>query len=92
MGDGIIHSWLNELVVPNTIVVGGDSHTRVPTALSFPLGSGGIAEAAATGVTEITVPDSVLVRLIGEFNDGITVRDLVNYIPYKAQKVFGKIF
>ena len=90
MGDGIIHSWLNELVVPNTIVVGGDSHTRVPTALSFPLGSGGIAEAAATGVTEITVPDSVLVRLIGEFNDGITVRDLVNYIPYKAQKVFGK--
>lgn len=90
MGDGIIHSWLNELVVPNTIVVGGDSHTRTPTALSFPLGSGGIAEAAATGVTEITVPDSVLVRLNGDFNDGVTVRDLVNYIPYKAQKVFGK--
>lgn len=90
MGDGIIHSWLNEMVVPNTIVVGGDSHTRTPTALSFPLGSGGIAEAAATGVTEITVPDSVLVRLSGEFNSGITVRDLVNYIPYKAQKIFGK--
>lgn len=90
MGDGIIHSWLNELVVPNTIVVGGDSHTRTPTALSFPLGSGGIAEAAATGVTEITVPDSVLVCLNGEFKDGITVRDLVNYIPYKAQKTFGK--
>ena len=90
MGDGIIHSWLNELVVPNTIVVGGDSHTRTPTALSFPLGSGGIAEAAATGVTEITVPDSVLVRLSGEFRPGITVRDLVNYIPYKAQKLFGK--
>ena len=90
MGDGIIHSWLNELVVPNTIVVGGDSHTRTPTALSFPLGSGGIAEAAATGVTEITVPNSVLVRLTGEFRQGITVRDLVNYIPYKAQKLFGK--
>lgn len=90
MGDGIIHSWLNELVVPNTIVVGGDSHTRTPTALSFPLGSGGIAEAAATGVTEITVPDSVLVRLTGEFRRGVTVRDLVNYIPYKAQKLFGK--
>ena len=90
MGDGIIHSWLNELVVPNTIVVGGDSHTRTPTALSFPLGSGGIAEAAATGVTEITVPGSVLVRLTGEFKQGITVRDLVNYIPYKAQKLFGK--
>ena len=90
MGDGIIHSWLNELVVPNTIVVGGDSHTRTPTALSFPLGSGGIAEAAATGVTEITVPDSVLVRLTGDFKKGITVRDLVNYIPYKAQKLFGK--
>ena len=90
MGDGIIHSWLNELVVPNTIVVGGDSHTRTPTALSFPLGSGGIAEAAATGVTEITVPESVLVRLTGEFRSGITVRDLVNYIPYKAQKLFGK--
>lgn len=90
MGDGIIHSWLNELVVPDTIVVGGDSHTRTPTALSFPLGSGGIAEAAATGITEITVPDSVLVRLSGEFKDGITVRDLVNYIPYKARKLFGK--
>ncbi|MBR4126173.1 MAG: bifunctional aconitate hydratase 2/2-methylisocitrate dehydratase [Alphaproteobacteria bacterium] len=90
MGDGIIHSWLNELVVPDTIVVGGDSHTRTPTALSFPLGSGGVAEAAATGVTEITVPDSVLVRLTGEFRQGITVRDLVNYIPYKAQKLFGK--
>ncbi|MBR1945035.1 MAG: bifunctional aconitate hydratase 2/2-methylisocitrate dehydratase [Alphaproteobacteria bacterium] len=90
MGDGIIHSWLNELVVPNTIVVGGDSHTRTPTALSFPLGSGGIAEAAATGVTEITVPGSVLVRLTGEFKQGITVRDLVNYIPYKAQKLLGK--
>ena len=90
MGDGIIHSWLNELVVPDTIVVGGDSHTRTPTALSFPLGSGGIAEAAATGVTEITVPQSVLVRLTGEFKQGITVRDLVNYIPYKAQKLFGK--
>ncbi|MBO4520608.1 MAG: bifunctional aconitate hydratase 2/2-methylisocitrate dehydratase [Alphaproteobacteria bacterium] len=90
MGDGIIHSWLNELVVPNTIVVGGDSHTRTPTALSFPLGSGGIAEAAATGVTEITVPDSVLVCLTGEFKQGVTARDLVNYIPYKAQKLFGK--
>ena len=90
MGDGIIHSWLNELVVPNTIVVGGDSHTRTPTALSFPLGSGGIAEAAATGVTEIAVPKSVSVRLTGEFKRGITVRDLVNYIPYKAQMLFGK--
>ena len=90
MGDGIIHSWLNELVVPNTIVVGGDSHTRTPTALSFPLGSGGIAEAAATGVTEITVPDSILVCLTGDFRRGVTVRDLVNYIPYKAQKIFGK--
>lgn len=90
MGDGIIHSWLNELVVPNTIVVGGDSHTRVPTALSFPLGSGGVAEAAATGVTEITVPDSVLVVLKGNFKRGITVRDLVNYLPYKARKIFGK--
>lgn len=90
MGDGIIHSWLNELVVPNTVVVGGDSHTRTPTALSFPLGSGGIAEAAATGVCEIKVPHSVLVVIEGEFKDGITVRDLVNYLPYKAQKLFGK--
>lgn len=90
MGDGIIHSWLNELVVPDTIVVGGDSHTRTPTALSFPLGSGGVAEAAATGVTEITVPESVLVVLKGDFRKNITVRDLVNYIPYKAQRLFGK--
>ena len=90
MGDGIIHSWLNELVAPDTVVVGGDSHTRTPTALSFPLGSGGVAEAAATGVTEITVPESVLVVLKGELKKNITVRDLVNYIPYKAQKLFGK--
>lgn len=90
MGDGIIHSWLNEMVVPDTVVVGGDSHTRVPTALSFPLGSGGVAEAAATGVTEITVPDSVLVVIDGEFKKGVTVRDLVNYLPYKALKLFGK--
>ena len=90
MGDGIVHSWLNELVVPDTIVVGGDSHTRVPTALSFPMGSGGVAEAAATGVTEITVPDSVLVVLKGNFRRGVTVRDLVNYIPYKAKKMFGE--
>lgn len=89
MGDGIIHSWLNEMVVPDSVVVGGDSHTRVPTALSFPLGSGGIAEAAATGVTEITMPESVLVVLKGGFRKGITVRDLVNYLPYKAQKLFG---
>lgn len=90
MGDGIIHSWLNEMVVPNTIVVGGDSHTRTPTALSFPLGSGGIAEAAATGITEIIVPKSVLIVLKGELKDGITVRDLVNYIPFKAQQIHGK--
>lgn len=90
MGDGIIHSWLNEMVMPNTIVVGGDSHTRTPTALSFPLGSGGIAEAAATGVTEIVVPESVLVLLKGELRQGITVRDLVNFIPYKAQEIYGK--
>lgn len=90
MGDGIIHSWLNELVLPDTIVVGGDSHTRVPTALSFPLGSGGIAEAATTGVTEICVPKSVLVKIKGEFRQGITVRDLVNYIPYKALGIYGK--
>lgn len=90
MGDGIIHSWLNETVVPDTIVVGGDSHTRTPTALSFPLGSGGVAEAAATGVTEIVVPPVVSVRISGEFKDGITVRDLVNYIPYKALKTFGR--
>lgn len=89
MGDGIIHSWLNEVVMPNSIVVGGDSHTRVPTALSFPLGSGGVAEAAATGVTEIVVPESVLVVLKGSFRPGIFVRDLVNYIPYKAKKLFG---
>ena len=80
MGDGIIHSWLNEVVMPNSVVVGGDSHTRVPTALSFPLGSGGVAEAAATGVTEIVVPESVLVVLKGAFRRGIGVRDLVNYI------------
>ncbi|MCQ2965751.1 MAG: bifunctional aconitate hydratase 2/2-methylisocitrate dehydratase [Alphaproteobacteria bacterium] len=90
MGDGIIHSWLNEMVLPDTIVVGGDSHTRVPTALSFPLGSGGIAEAATTGVTEICVPKSVLVKIKGEFCQGITVRDLVNYIPYKALKIYGR--
>lgn len=89
MGDGIIHSWLNEVVMPNSVVVGGDSHTRVPTALSFPLGSGGVAEAAATGVTEIVVPESVLVVLKGAFRRGIGVRDLVNYIPYKAKKLFG---
>lgn len=90
MGDGIIHSWLNEIVMPDTIVVGGDSHTRTPTALSFPQGSGGVAEAAATGVTEIVVPPSVLVVLKGRLNDGITVRDLVNYIPYKAQQIYGQ--
>lgn len=90
MGDGIIHSWLNEIVLPDTIVVGGDSHTRTPTALSFPQGSGGVAEAAATGVTEIVVPQSVRIVLKGELNDGITVRDLVNYIPYKAQQIYGK--
>ena len=90
MGDGIIHSWLNELVMPDTLVVGGDSHTRVPTALSFAQGSGGVAEAAATGVTEFVVPPSVLVEISGDFNDGVTVRDLVNYIPYKALRAFGK--
>lgn len=89
MGDGIIHSWLNEMVVPGTIVVGGDSHTRTPTALSFPQGSGGVAEAAATGVTEIVVPESVLVLLKGDLRPGVTIRDLVNYLPCKAKKVFG---
>ncbi len=85
-GDGVIHSWLNRMVLPDTVGTGGDSHTRFPIGISFPAGSGLVAFAAVTGAMPLNMPESVLVRFKGELNDGITLRDLVNAIPYYAIK------
>ena len=83
-GDGIIHSWLNRMLLPDTVGTGGDSHTRFPIGISFPAGSGLVAFAAATGVMPLDMPESVLVRFKGEMQPGVTLRDLVNAIPYYA--------
>ncbi|RME33174.1 MAG: bifunctional aconitate hydratase 2/2-methylisocitrate dehydratase [Gammaproteobacteria bacterium] len=83
-GDGIIHSWLNRMLLPDTVGTGGDSHTRFPIGISFPAGSGLVAFAAATGVMPLDMPESVLVRFSGEMQPGVTLRDLVNAIPYAA--------
>jgi aconitate hydratase 2/2-methylisocitrate dehydratase len=83
-GDGIIHSWLNRLLLPDTCGTGGDSHTRFPIGMSFPAGSGLVAFAAATGVMPLDMPESVLVRFKGEMQPGVTLRDLVNAIPLYA--------
>jgi aconitate hydratase 2/2-methylisocitrate dehydratase len=83
-GDGIIHSWLNRMLLPDTVGTGGDSHTRFPIGISFPAGSGLVAFAAATGVMPLDMPESVLVRFRGEMQPGITLRDLVHAIPYYA--------
>jgi len=85
-GDGVIHSWLNRMVLPDTVGTGGDSHTRFPIGISFPAGSGLIAFAAVTGSMPLNMPESILVRFKGEMQDGITLRDLVNAIPYYAIK------
>lgn len=85
-GDGIIHSWLNRLLLPDTVGTGGDSHTRFPIGISFPAGSGLVAFAAATGVMPLDMPESVLVRFKGQMQPGITLRDLVHAIPYYAIK------
>ena len=83
-GDGIIHSWLNRMLLPDGVGTGGDSHTRFPLGISFPAGSGLVAFAAALGVMPLDMPESVLVRFKGEMQPGITLRDLVNAIPYAA--------
>ena len=83
-GDGIIHSWLNRMLLPDTVGTGGDSHTRFPMGISFPAGSGLVAFAAATGVMPLDMPESVLVRFKGEMQLGVTLRDLVHAIPYYA--------
>ena len=83
-GDGIIHSWLNRMLVPDTVGTGGDSHTRFPLGISFPAGSGLVAFAAATGIFPLDMPESVLVRFTGTMQPGITLRDLVQAIPYTA--------
>jgi aconitate hydratase 2/2-methylisocitrate dehydratase len=83
-GDGVIHSWMNRMLLPDTVGTGGDSHTRFPIGISFPAGSGLVAFAAATGVMPLDMPESVLVRFKGEMQPGITLRDLVNAIPYAA--------
>ncbi len=83
-GDGIIHSWLNRMLLPDTVGTGGDSHTRFPMGISFPAGSGLVAFAAATGVMPLDMPESVLVRFKGDMQPGITLRDLVHAIPYYA--------
>lgn len=83
-GDGVIHSWLNRLCLPDTVGTGGDSHTRFPIGISFPAGSGLIAFAGVTGMMPLTMPESVLVRFKGKMQPGITLRDLVNAIPYQA--------
>ncbi|WP_187648395.1 bifunctional aconitate hydratase 2/2-methylisocitrate dehydratase [Nitrosophilus labii] len=85
-GDGVIHSWLNRMVLPDTVGTGGDSHTRFPIGISFPAGSGLVAFAAVTGSMPLNMPESVLVRFSGELQPGITLRDLVNAIPYFAIK------
>jgi len=83
-GDGIIHSWLNRMLLPDTVGTGGDSHTRFPLGISFPAGSGLVAFGAATGVMPLDMPESILVRFSGEMQPGITLRDLVHAIPYYA--------
>ena len=83
-GDGVIHSWLNRMLLPDTVGTGGDSHTRFPIGVSFPAGSGLVAFAAATGVMPLDMPESVLVRFKGTMQPGITLRDLVHAIPYQA--------
>jgi len=85
-GDGVIHSWLNRLLLPDTVGTGGDSHTRFPIGISFPAGSGLVAFAAAMGFMPLDMPESVLVRFSGRLNTGITLRDAVNAIPYWAIK------
>lgn len=85
-GDGVIHSWLNRMLLPDTVGTGGDSHTRFPVGISFPAGSGLVAFAAATGVMPLDMPESVLVRFKGEMQPGVTLRDLVNAIPLAAIK------
>ncbi len=85
-GDGVIHSWLNRMCLPDTVGTGGDSHTRFPIGISFPAGSGLVAFAAVTGMMPLTMPESVLVRFKGEMQPGIVLRDLVNAIPYQAIK------
>ena len=82
--DGVIHSWLNRMLLPDTVGTGGDSHTRFPLGISFPAGSGLVAFAAATGVMPLDMPESILVRFKGEMQPGITLRDLVHAIPYFA--------
>ena len=83
-GDGVIHSWLNRMILPDTVGTGGDSHTRFPIGISFPAGSGLVAFAAAMGAMPLDMPESVLVRFKGTMQPGITLRDLVNAIPYAA--------
>ncbi|MDF2183317.1 bifunctional aconitate hydratase 2/2-methylisocitrate dehydratase [Grimontia hollisae] len=85
-GDGVIHSWLNRMLLPDTVGTGGDSHTRFPLGISFPAGSGLVAFAAATGVMPLDMPESILVRFKGKMQPGITLRDLVHAIPYYAIK------
>jgi aconitate hydratase 2/2-methylisocitrate dehydratase len=85
-GDGVIHSWLNRLLLPDTVGTGGDSHTRFPIGISFPAGSGLVAFGAATGVMPLDMPESILVRFKGTMQPGITLRDLVHAIPYYAIK------
>jgi aconitate hydratase 2/2-methylisocitrate dehydratase len=85
-GDGVIHSWLNRLLLPDTVGTGGDSHTRFPIGVSFPAGSGLVAFAAATGVMPLDMPESILVRFTGKMQPGVTLRDLVHAIPYYAIK------
>jgi len=83
-GDGVIHSWLNRLLVPDTVGTGGDSHTRFPLGISFPAGSGLVAFAGALGFMPLDMPESVLIKFKGKLNPGITLRDVVNAIPYFA--------
>ena len=83
-GDGIIHSWMNRMLLPDTVGTGGDSHTRFPLGISFPAGSGLVAFAAALGVMPLDMPESVLVRFTGELQPGVTLRDIVNAIPWVA--------
>ncbi len=85
-GDGIIHSWLNRMLLPDTVGTGGDSHTRFPLGISFPAGSGLVAFAAALGLMPLDLPESVLVRFKGELQPGVTLRDIVNAIPYVAMQ------
>jgi len=85
-GDGVIHSWLNRFLLPDTVGTGGDSHTRFPIGISFPAGSGLVAFAAATGTMPLDMPESVLVRFSGELQPGVTLRDIVNVIPHEAIK------